>query len=158
MTTNSTETTVRALADRAELADLVARHSVWLDELRYDESDQLFTADVVVRSPRGQSAGLPAMVELARAGHDRYARTQHNKSNLVIAITGDTATVRAHDFAVYVLADGDIAFAAAVHEYGARRTADGWRFDRLAVLPTALTTSLPAAPVPAAAAQAAPAS
>jgi hypothetical protein len=30
----STETLIRALADRAELADLVARHSLWIDEGR----------------------------------------------------------------------------------------------------------------------------
>lgn len=30
----STETLIRELADRAELADLVARHSLWIDEGR----------------------------------------------------------------------------------------------------------------------------
>ncbi|MFI6578972.1 nuclear transport factor 2 family protein [Nocardiopsis sp. NPDC050513] len=137
-----TETLIRELADRAELADLVARHSLWIDEGRYDETDALFTEDVVVTSLRGQARGIEELVALARSGHDAYVRTLHNKSNLVVEIDGDTATVRVHDIAVYVLDDATEAIAAAVHRYGARRTGDGWRFDRLDVSPVALTGAL----------------
>ncbi|WP_410786769.1 nuclear transport factor 2 family protein [Kribbella sp. C-35] len=138
----ATEALIRELADRSELADLVARHSLWIDEHRYDESDRLFTEDVVVESRRGEVAGIDALVDLVRAGHDDNARTLHNKSNLVIDIQGDTATVRAHDIAVYVLDDKTEAIAAAVHQYRARRTEKGWRFDRLEVSPIALTGAL----------------
>lgn len=137
-----TDTLIRELADRAELADLVARHSLWIDEGRYDESDRLFTEDVVVTSLRGQARGIDALTELARSRHGEYARTLHNKSNLLIELDGDTATVRAHDVAVYVLDDETEAIAAARHRYGARRTRDGWRFDRLEVTPVALTGAL----------------
>ena len=137
-----TDTLVRELADRAELADLVARHSLWIDEGRYDESDRLFTEDVVVTSLRGRARGLGELVELVRSRHDDYARTLHNKSNLVIEIDGDTAAVRAHDIAVFVVDDESEAIAAAVHRYGARRTGDGWRFDRLEITPVALTAAL----------------
>ncbi|AKH83618.1 hypothetical protein AA958_16940 [Streptomyces sp. CNQ-509] len=137
-----TETLIRDLADRAALADLVARHSLWIDEGRFDETDRLFTPDVVVRSPRGEAHGIEALVGLARGGHDTYVRTLHTKSNLVIVIDGRTATVRAHDVAVFVLDDKTEAIAAAIHRYGARRTEDGWRFDRLDVTPVALTEAL----------------
>ncbi|WP_350280013.1 nuclear transport factor 2 family protein [Kribbella sp. HUAS MG21] len=133
---------LRELIDRAELADLVARHSLWIDEQRYDESDQLFTEDVVVESRRGTAQGIDALVALVRKGHDTYARTIHNKSNLVIEVDGDTATVRAHDVAVFVIDDKSEAIAAAIHRYGARRTAQGWRFDRLEITPVALTADL----------------
>ncbi|MBB5915562.1 3',5'-cyclic AMP phosphodiesterase CpdA [Nocardia transvalensis] len=136
------ETLVRDLADRAELADLVARHSLWIDEHRYDETDRLFTADVVVKSLRGESSGIDGLIELVRAGHDTYAATLHNKSNLVIDLDGDTATVRAHDVAVLVVDDKTETIAAAVHRYGARRTGAGWRFDRLEITPIALTGAL----------------
>ena len=138
----ATETLIRELADRAELADLVSRHSLWIDEHRYDESDRLFTEDVVLESRRGGSNGIAALIDTARARHEKYARTLHNKSNLVIEVQGDTATVRAHDTAVYVLSDKTEAIAAAVHLYRARRTEKGWRFDRLEVVPVALTESL----------------
>jgi hypothetical protein len=138
----STETLIRALADRAELTDLVARHSLWIDERRYGETDRLFTEDVVVRSPRGEASGIDALVELVRSGHDTYVRTLHSKSNLVIDVDGETATVLAHDVAVFVIDDLTQAIAAGIHHYEARRTGDGWRFASLVVTPVALTEPL----------------
>ncbi|TMR05429.1 nuclear transport factor 2 family protein [Actinomadura soli] len=138
----STETLIRALADRAELADLVARHSLWIDEGRYGETDRLFTEDVVVTSPRGDAHGIEALIDLVRSGHDMYVRTLHSKSNLIIEVDGETATVRAHDIAVFVIDDKTEALAAGYHHYEARRTEDGWRFDRLVVTPVALTEAL----------------
>ena len=135
-------TDLRELADRSELAELVARHSLWLDELRYDESEQLFTDDVVVKSLRGEATGIEALVQIARKGHDTYARTLHNKSNLVIEVDGDNATVRANDIAILVRHDMTEEIAAAVHYYRAQRTPKGWRFTHLEVAPLALTAPL----------------
>jgi hypothetical protein len=138
----STETLIRELADRAELADLVARHSVWIDERRYDETGRLFTEDVFVKSRRGEASGSAELLALVRKGHDLYLRTLHTKSNLVIEVNGDTATVRANDIGVFVIDDKTESIAAGVHRYTARRTADGWRFDRLEITPVALTGAL----------------
>lgn len=137
----STDALIRELADRAELTDLVARHSLWVDE-GYAGTDRLFAEDVVVTSVRGQAHGIEALDALVRKGHDAYARTLHSKSNLVIEIDGDTATVRAHDIAVYVIDDKTESLAAAIHRYRARRSDGGWRFDRLDVSPVALTEAL----------------
>ncbi|WP_280397927.1 nuclear transport factor 2 family protein [Nocardia carnea] len=136
-----TEALIRDLTDRAELAELVARHSLWVDE-GCTGTDRLFTEDVVVTSIRGEAHGIEALTTLARKGHDAYARTLHIKSNLVIEIAGDTATVQAHDLAVYVLDDKSESVAAAIHRYRARRGTGGWRFDRLDVSPVALTAPL----------------
>lgn len=86
--------------------------------------------------------GIATLVELVRSGDDRYIRTLHNKSNLVIDLDGDAATVRAHDIAVFVVDDKTEAVAAGFHRYGARRTEGGWRFDRLEITPIALTEAL----------------
>lgn len=137
----ATEILIRVLADRAELADLVARHSLWVDEGRYDETDRLFTDDVVVKSPRGEAHGITELIELVSA-HHVYARTLHSKSNLVIDVDGETATVRAHDVAVFVINDKTEAVAAGILRYGARRTEIGWRFDRLEITPIAVTEAL----------------
>ncbi|GAB3656837.1 nuclear transport factor 2 family protein [Glycomyces tarimensis] len=137
-----TDARIQDLADRAELADLVARHSLWIDERRYDESDRLFTDDVVVTSLRGEARGIGALVEMVRARHDDYVRTLHHKSNLVIDLDGESATVRAHDIAVFVFDDTTEAVAAAIHHYGARRTEAGWRFSSLKIEPVALTAGL----------------
>lgn len=133
---------IRQLADRAELADLVARHSLWIDENRWDETDRLFTEDVTVTSIRGEARGIDSLLALVKKGHDTLARTLHCKSNLVIEIDGDTARVRAHDIGVFVMDDTTEAIAAGVHHYGARRTETGWRFDSLRVEPVALTEPL----------------
>lgn len=138
----SAEPLIRDLADRAELADLVARHSLWIDENRWNETDRLFTDDVIVTSPRGQAHGIAELLALVRKGHDAYTRTMHNKANLVIEVDGETATVRAHDLAIFVLDDTTEAIAAAIHHYGARRTEAGWRFDRLDITPVALTEAI----------------
>lgn len=137
----ATENLIRVLADRAELADLVARHSLWVDEGRYDETDRLFTEDVVVKSPRGEAHSIKKLIELVSA-HRVYARTLHSKSNLVIDVGGDTATVRAHDVAVFVIDDKTEAVAAGILRYRARRTEAGWRFDRLEITPIAVTEAL----------------
>jgi SnoaL-like domain len=138
----ATDTLIRALADRAELTDLVARHSLWIDEGHYGETDRLFTEDVVVKTPRGEAHGIGALIDLVRAGHDVYVRTLHCKSNLVIEVDGETAMVRAHDIAVFVIDDKTEAVAAGIHRYGARRTEDGWRFDHLVITPVAVTEAL----------------
>jgi SnoaL-like domain len=121
----STEILIRVLADRTELADLVARHSLWIDEGRYGETDRLITENVVVKSPRGEAHGIGALIELVRSGHDTYVRTLHSKSNPIIEVDGETDTVRAHDIAVFVIDDKAEALAAGFHHYGARRTEDG---------------------------------
>ncbi|MBH0776677.1 nuclear transport factor 2 family protein [Nocardia bovistercoris] len=135
------ESRMRDLADRAELAELVARHSLWIDE-GFADTDRLFTDDVVVTSLRGHAQGIDALVALARKGHDAYERTLHSKSNIVIEIDGDRATVRAHDVAVFVIDAESEAVAAGIHRYQARRTAEGWRFERLDITPVALTQAL----------------
>lgn len=137
-----TDPLIRELLDRSELAALVARHSLWIDEGRFDESDRLFTDDVTVTAPRGQATGIPALIELADSGHHQYTRTLHSKADLVIEITGDTATVRANDIAVFITGDSSAAIAAGIHRYHARRTPDGWRFDRLDIEPIALTADV----------------
>ncbi|WP_205325957.1 nuclear transport factor 2 family protein [Glycomyces sp. YM15] len=137
-----TATLIRELADRAALDDLVARHSVWIDEARWDQTDRLFTDDVVASSLRGEAHGIEALIALVDKGHDTIASTLHNKTGVIIDLDGDTATVRAHDIGVFIYDDETAAIAAGIHHYRARRTEDGWRFDRLRVEPVALTTAL----------------
>jgi hypothetical protein len=143
----SIETLVRDLADRAALEDLVARHSVWIDEGRWEETDRIFTEDVAVKSPRGEARGIEELLALVKRGHDTFAQTVHNKANLVIDLDGDTARIRAHDIALFVVDDASAAIAGGIAHYGARRTADGWRCTSLEIVPGALTANLPRATI-----------
>ncbi|MEU5875330.1 nuclear transport factor 2 family protein [Glycomyces sp. NPDC047369] len=137
----TTEDTLRRLADRAALEDLVARHTVWIDEARWDETDRIFTEDVAVASPRGEARGIPALVALVSGGNG-YEATLHTKANLVIDLDGDTAALRANDIGVFLKEGNEAAVAAGTHHYTARRTPDGWRFDGLRVAPFALTSGI----------------
>lgn len=138
----------REAADRVELADLVARHSVWIDEGRWDETDSIFTEDVVTVSPRGEARGIESLLALVGKGHDAFARTVHGKSDLVIDIDGDTAALRVHDLAVFVIDDEAVSLAAGIARYRARRTEAGWRIFRLEIAPAALTGPIERAPLP----------
>ncbi|GAA2300617.1 hypothetical protein GCM10009853_066260 [Glycomyces scopariae] len=138
----TTEQLLRDLADRAELADLVARHSVWIDEGRWDETDRIFTADVTTVSPRGTAHGTDELLALVKKGHDVFAQTVHNKANVVIDLDGDTATVRATDLALFVVDDTAVSLAAGIAHYEARRTGAGWRISGLRIAPAALTANI----------------
>ncbi|SDD92374.1 nuclear transport factor 2 family protein [Glycomyces harbinensis] len=138
----TTEALVRRLADRAELEDLVARHTLWVDQARWDETALIFTGDVAVTSPRGEARGIEALVGLVTGSQSAYEATLHTKANLVIDLDGDTASVRANDIAIFAISGEEEAVAAGVHRYTARRTPAGWRFDSLEVVPFALTESI----------------
>jgi hypothetical protein len=67
-----------------------------------------------------------------------FERTQHVLTNLVVAVEGDRATVRANLIAVHVHRAGE----PGVHfdmggwyRFAARRTADGWRLSHVRLTP-----------------------
>jgi hypothetical protein len=69
----------------------------------------------------------------------------HTKTNLIIDLNGDTATMRAHDVGVFALDNEKEAISAAIQQYTARRTNTGWRINTLTITPVALSAPLPRA-------------
>ncbi|MEV3937414.1 nuclear transport factor 2 family protein [Glycomyces sp. NPDC049804] len=136
---------IRDLTDRAALEQLVNRHSRWIDEHRFDETDQLFTTDVHVASPLGEARGIDELNALAASGDPHQEATLHSKSGALIDIDGDTATLRTNDIAILLHAD-KAGIAAAVHHYEAVRTEQGWRFSKLRIQP--VLPARPGAPAP----------
>lgn len=123
---------IRELSDRALLHDLLARQGRWLDERRFDESADIFTPDAVARTQGGESHGLAAVVAQARRTHERYARTQHFTTNVLIDLDGDRAVVQANLLAVFVPHGPDPAVPVGErYRFDAVRTALGWRFSRV---------------------------
>jgi SnoaL-like protein len=126
-------TLIHDLTDRREIADLVSRLGLWLDEGRFDEAPSILTDDVTVDTPGGQAEGIERVIAQARRNH-QYDGLQHVISNVLIDLDGDRAAVRANLVASFV--DG-----AAVEQHGERyrfeaaRTADGWRLSRVEVRP-----------------------
>jgi hypothetical protein len=128
---------LQELADRADLADLLARHGLWLDEQRFGDADTIFTEEATVHTQSGRAQGLEALTAQARRVHADFAAIQHLTSGVLIDIDGDRATVRANLIVIFV---GETAPepAAAVGEryrFEAVRTSRGWRFSRLESTP-----------------------
>lgn len=138
-----TDIIVRALADRAELAELVARQGLWIDERRFEETREMFTDDVEIRLPGFEARGATTLAEVARKRHEEYESTQHATTNLVIDLDGNTAAVRAGVQAVFKLTDGkSLVLTTARYRFDAERTDHGWRFTSIEVTPTSRTTAI----------------
>jgi hypothetical protein len=148
MTTTAAEGLARLqeLADRADLADLLARQGLWLDEQRFDDAGTIFTEDATVHTQSGQSRRLQALTAQARRIHANFAATQHATSGVLIDIDGDRATVRANLIATFVRDAAAPEPAAAIGEryrFEAVRTPRGWRFSRLEVTPVWRSGDMP---------------
>jgi hypothetical protein len=149
MTTTAAEGLARRLqelADRADLADLLARQGQWLDEQRFDDAGSIFTEDATIRTQSGQSQGLQALTAQARRVHASFAATQHVTSGVLIDIDGDRATVRANLIATFVrdaAAPEPAAAAGERYRFEAIRTPRGWRFSRLEVTPVWRSGDMP---------------
>jgi hypothetical protein len=149
MTTTAAEDLVRRLqelADRADLADLLARQGLWLDEQRFDDAATIFTEDATVHTQSGQSQGLQALTAQAHRVHADFAAVQHVTSGVLIDIDGDRATVRANLIATFVRDAAAPEPAAAIGEryrFEAVRTPQGWRFSRLEVTPVWRSGDIP---------------
>ena len=131
---------VQQLADRMEMADLVAR-------IGYAQDDRdtgpevlrgLYTEDVVVETVRGTLRGLDSVVtHLARARTGAAdERTQHLNTDVRVDLAGDRAEVTVQQL-VHFFRPG-----AAPHRtagvrcaYRAVRTDAGWRFARAEFAP-----------------------
>lgn len=128
----------RALADRLELIELVARLGRWLDEgPEFDEPDDLFTDDVSASTPGGDEQGRDGVVAQAERVH-RDRDTQHLLTGIIVDLDGDTATMTAN-LQVTFVGHGPhhrpAYSSGSRYRFAARRTPDGWRLSRVEVTP-----------------------
>ncbi|TWV30500.1 nuclear transport factor 2 family protein [Streptomyces misionensis] len=138
--------------DRAEIGELVHRFFRALDERRFTPgwTAGLLTDDARMETPLGYSRGAAA-VRATEEALGRYDRTQHLASG-IIADVDTTATASWNALMVHVRGDAPF-MVGGRFEAGLRRTAGGWRFDRMAVRaiwtqgePPAAVTAGPTAP------------
>ena len=119
--------------DRFAVTDLVQRLYVLLDEQRYDELGSVYTDDVELQFPSAHMVGLEATIATARTRGERYARTQHVNTDIVVELDGDAARVRSNHLAFHVHDAETPAVhmdAGVVHRFDAVRTDVGWRLAR----------------------------
>ncbi|MFJ2585818.1 nuclear transport factor 2 family protein [Streptomyces sp. NPDC087538] len=128
---------LRALTDRAEIADLMDRYLRSLDEGVFDEewARAFHTEDVTAEMPIGTVHGRDALLAHIRRGMALFDRTVHLGTNAVIEVDGDRATARGAQLSTHVLADGSGGlFISAGHaDTELVRTADGWRISASAL-------------------------
>lgn len=140
------------LIDQLELTDLVSRLGVCLDEARFAEMHELFTADATARTPGGEAIGRDRVVAQAARNHRAEDGVQHVITNLLVDVDGDQATMRAN-LVVHVTQPEDSAALAPqvtfslgeVYRFEARRTEDGWRLSRVETVPVWVAGALPVA-------------
>ncbi|MFG3254822.1 nuclear transport factor 2 family protein [Streptomyces sp. NPDC048172] len=131
-------TTTQQLADRAAIADLVARLGHWLDsgDPGTEALRDIYAEDVVVETVRGTLCGLDDVmthVGRARTGDER---TQHFNTDLLIDLDGDRAEVAVQQLVHFFRPGGTPHRTAGVRcAYGAVRTGEGWRFARAEFAP-----------------------
>ena len=125
-------------ADRIDLADLLARQGLWLDELRFGETAEIFTEDATAKTPGGQATGQEALIEQARRNHSRYELTHHITSNVLMDLDGDRAVVRAN-LVAYLVRDAaepePTLTLGSRYRFEAVRAAQGWRFTSVEAIP-----------------------
>lgn len=123
------DTQMQELADRAEIADLVSRLGLWLDEQRFDGARSILTEDITVETPGGSARGLERVAEQARRNHE--VPTQHFIANVLVDLDGDRATVGANLMVRFVPSPtlGER------YRFEAVRTPDGWRLSSIQVRP-----------------------
>ena len=115
------------LDDRQDVVDAVLRLGRWLDGHGGDPAE-IYDADVVVRSPRGEVRGLDGVLAAVSPSEDSGERTQHRLTDLLVDVAGDRATVQANQL-VHFFQAGSAPFRTAGLrvEYGLVRRPAGWR-------------------------------
>ena len=120
--------------DRAEIAELLARHGHLFDDGEFDRLHLLFTASVrydVTAFGGGVLQGIEAIRAATLALADRNP-VGHHVTNVVLTEQPD-GSVRARSKGIGIYADGTAG--SVTYEDEIVRTGDGWRIDARTVAP-----------------------
>ncbi|WP_206790825.1 nuclear transport factor 2 family protein [Amycolatopsis sp. MtRt-6] len=119
-------------ADRLEIADLFARLANMLDECRHDDAGDVYTPDVVARSPRGEMHGLDQVTAFLKRSEVPGVRTQHVHGDVLVDLDGDHAKATANQLVCF-FRDGEPPHRSSGLRVtcAAVRTPAGWRFGEM---------------------------
>lgn len=84
--TENLEDRLRKVEDRIEIADLIVRYALLLDDARWDELAQLWTVDAVFASPSSRTTGREAIIENFKVKHAPYSATWHDPHGSVVEL------------------------------------------------------------------------
>jgi hypothetical protein len=132
---------VQELRDRLEVSELVSRYAHALDRCNWDEFHSIFDEEVKVELPHVPT-DAPALTrdEFVQTVVDTvggFDATHHPITNHVVTLDGDTATCKCYAQAYHTLPTErgvtDYCVVRGFYDWGFRRTADGWRVNRMKV-------------------------
>jgi hypothetical protein len=125
------EQQIRWLADRAEIAELLARYAQCIDSRDWAGLQETYTQDGVME--HGAAAvGRDQMPEFSERILVGVASAQHLVGSAAIEIDGDTAHTHSAYFATHVAENGTIVRqAGGWYDCAVQRTTQGWRFTRV---------------------------
>jgi hypothetical protein len=139
---------VNALADRAELIELMSRYADIADLKEFTELPGLVFTDPLTLD-FSSVADIPPMtvplsdyLEILRGAFAPYKATHHAITGHVVEIDGDSAKIHAHIRAEHWLPDGlagdgpNTWLVVGFYDNEAVRTADGWRLNRVKLTST----------------------
>jgi uncharacterized protein (TIGR02246 family) len=121
---------LQVLADRQEIADLVARYARALDQHDWDGLAACFLPDAQYRYPGGQLDGAEAIVERCRNALEPLTASQHLIGTVLTSVDGDEGTANSYFQAQHVragTAGGDIFAIGGAYDDRVVRTPEGWR-------------------------------
>jgi len=122
---------MNALEDKDAIRELLARYCFLLDGYKLKEFAALFTADGEWISRNGNAKGPEAIERLLRGLVPEPApgkRRKHLTTNILIELTGDSATVVSNFLVVRDSEAGPVIAVAGTYDDAVVRTAEGWKF------------------------------
>jgi hypothetical protein len=132
---------IRELRDRLEVVELVSRYAHALDRRQWDEFHSIFHDEIEFLVPH-VPADAPAVsrdefVKMVVDTVGGFEATHHPISNHVVTIDGDRAGCKCYAQAYHTVPTErgieDYCVVRGFYDWGFRRTANGWRIDRMKV-------------------------
>lgn len=125
---------IEEISDRLEIQQLLVAYSTAIDARRFDDLDQVFTADAYIdyRAMGGIDGHFPEVKAWLAQVLPNFPAYAHMLGNFDVRITGDTATARTLCFNPMVLGgdDAQVLFCGLWYDDEFIRTADGWRMTK----------------------------
>jgi hypothetical protein len=131
---------VQELRDRLDVSDMITRYAFALDRCEWDEFDVIFADEVMVQMPHVPSGSQVSREEFKQMAIDTvggFEATHHPIANHLVTISGDRAECKCYASAWHSIPTErgvtDYCLVRGFYDWGLKRTAEGWRIDRLTI-------------------------
>ncbi len=124
---------IEEISDRLEIQQLLIAYSTAIDSRRFDDLDQVFTADAYIdyRAMGGVDGRYPEVKAWLSEVLPNFPAYAHMLGNVDVRIAGDTAISRTLCFNPMVLGgEGQVLFCGLWYDDEFIRTAEGWRMTK----------------------------